>query len=242
VSTLAGLAQYCGTLDGTGTAARFDNPLGVAVDSAGNVYVADSCNHMIRKVTPTGGVTTLAGLAGVSGSADGTGSAARFHTPYGVAVDSVGNVYVADSSNATIRKVTSAGGVTTLAGLAQFAPQGFPVGGSVDGTENAVRFYNPLGVAVDSVGNVYVADTRNHTIRRGFPALRILTSGSGFGFNGSQFGLFLTGPAGKSVVVEGSTDLVNWLSLWTNTFRGALNFVDAQNGVYPSRFYRAFMP
>ena len=81
-------------------------PYGVAVDSAGNVYVADTSNHTIRKVTPAGVVTTLAGLAGNSGSADGTGSAARFYLPCGVAVDSAGNVYVADTGNHTIRKVT----------------------------------------------------------------------------------------------------------------------------------------
>ena len=97
VTTLAGLAGSAGSADGTGSAARFNDPVGVAVDSAGNVYVADTDNHTIRKVTPAGVVTTLAGLAGSSGSADGTGSAARFNDPYGVAVDSAGNVYVADT-------------------------------------------------------------------------------------------------------------------------------------------------
>ena len=152
VTTLAGLAGSSGSANGTGSAARFYYPFGVAVDSAGNVYVADTGNNTIRKVTPAGVVTTLAGLAGSSGSADGTGSAARFNYPSGVAVDSAGNVYVADTGNNTIRKVTPAGVVTTLAGLA-----GSP--GSADGTGSAARFYYPHGVAVDSAGNVYVADT-----------------------------------------------------------------------------------
>ena len=159
VTTLAGTAGSSGSTDGTGSAARFYFPFGVAVDSAGNVFVADSLNHTIRKITSAGVVTTLAGTAGSSGSTDGTGSAARFSQPEGVAVDSAGNVFVADSNNFTIRKVTSAGVVTTLAGLAGS-------GGSADGTGSAARFSQPQGVAVDSAGNVFVADASNYTIRK----------------------------------------------------------------------------
>ena len=134
----------------------------MAVDSAGNVYVADTDNHTIRKITPSRVVRTLAGLAGSHGSADGTGSAARFNFPLGVAVDSAGNVYVADTDNYTIRKITPSGVVRTLAGLAGT--------GSADGTGSAARFNFPQGVAVDSAGNVYVADTSNHTIRKITPS------------------------------------------------------------------------
>src|SRR6266404_2058356 len=150
-TTLAGQALI-GSADGTGSAARFFYPSGgVATDSSGNVYVADSFNYTIRKITPAGVVTTLAGLAGFAGSADGTGSAARFDVPFGVATDSSGNVYVADRGNYTIRNITPAGVVTTLAGLAGIA-------GSADGTGSAARFYYPDGVATDSSGNVYVGD------------------------------------------------------------------------------------
>ena len=160
VTTLVGLAGNWGSTDGTGSAARFNNPCGVAVDSTGNVYVADTFNNTIRKVTPAGVVTTLAGSVGSAGSADGAGSAAPFFWPEGVAVDSTGIVYVADLSSSTIRKITPAGAVTTLAGLA----------GSTGGTVNAALFSLPRGVAVDGVGNVYVADTGNNRIRQITPS------------------------------------------------------------------------
>jgi hypothetical protein len=152
-----------------------------------------------------------------------------------VAVDSAGNVYVADSCYDTIRKVTPAGVVTTVAGL---AGNSF----SADGIGSDARFAYPSGVAVDSMGNIYVADTLNHTIRKGFPVpMGFLLFGPRVGFDDGQFGFFLTGPAGQSVVLEASADLMSWLPIWTNTFAGVLNFVDPQSGVYSNRFYRAFM-
>ena len=165
VTTLAGLAGHAGSANGTNSAARFNGPFGVALDSAGNLYVADMSNDTIRKVTPVGtnwAVTTLAGLAGSAGSADGAGSSARFNGPLGVALDSAGNLYVADMSNDTIRKLTPVGtnwAVTTLAGLAGSA-------GSADGAGSSARFNGPAGVAVDTNGNVYVADFYNQTIRK----------------------------------------------------------------------------
>jgi sugar lactone lactonase YvrE len=159
VTTLAGTFAVTGSQDGTGSAAQFNQPAGLAVDGSGNVYVSDQGNDTIRKITPAGVVTTLAGTAKMSGSADGTGPAARFATPGNVAVDSSGNVYVADQLNDTIRKITPGGVVTTFAGDATVA-------GHVDGTGAGARFDNPYGIAVDSSGNVYVADTYNCTIRK----------------------------------------------------------------------------
>jgi streptogramin lyase len=159
VTTLAGSAGNSGGADGAGAGAQFNGPAGVAVDGAGNIYVADTYNNTIRKVTPAGVVTTLAGQAGNSGAADGAGPNAQFYNPSGLAVDRAGNVYVADSGNSTIRKVTSAGFVTTLAGAAGNS-------GSADGTGTNAQFSGPLGVAVDAAGNVYVADSQNNTIRK----------------------------------------------------------------------------
>src|SRR5258708_28150670 len=116
-----GTAGLFGSTDATGAAASFSSPAGVATDSAGNVYVADSNNSTIRRITPVGVVTTLAGTAGVTGSTDPTGAAARFNGPTGVATDSADNVYVADAYNPTIRKITPAGMVTPLPGAAAVA-------------------------------------------------------------------------------------------------------------------------
>ena len=112
-SNLAGMPGSSGHLDGTGIAAQLNTPCSVAVDGSGTLYVADGGNHTLRKITSSGLVTTLAGSPGVSGSANGTGNAARFNNPCGVAVDAGGTVYVADTGNCTIRKVTSDGTVST---------------------------------------------------------------------------------------------------------------------------------
>ena len=177
VTTLAGLAGSSGSADGIGGSARFNFPNSVAVDGAGNVFVADSGNQTIRKVTPMGVVTTLAGSPGIIGSADGTGRTALFNDPWGVAVDNAGNVFVADESNHTIRKVTPMGVVTTFAGRPG-------VVGYADGMGSAARFSQPHGVAVDSVGNVFVADSFNGMIRKVTPIGVVTTlAGTSVGLN-----------------------------------------------------------
>ncbi|HEY9722907.1 MAG TPA: NHL repeat-containing protein [Oscillatoriaceae cyanobacterium] len=155
MTTLAGSGEE-GAENGNGGAASFDDPQGVAVDANGNVYVAEVNNDDIRKITPDGVVTTLAGST-TPGSADGTGSAASFCNPEAVAVDASGNVYVADTGNHEIRKITPDGVVTTLAGST--------TAGSADGTGAEAAFGSPTGVAVDAADNVYVADLGARTLR-----------------------------------------------------------------------------
>ena len=159
VTTFAGTPGEPGDADGTGRQARFNQPAGLAVDAAGHVYVADAGNNLIRKISPQGVVTTIAGIFGVSGARDGTASDALFNQPTGVAVDGSGNVYVADMGNSVIRKLTPGGEVSTLAGLPGVA-------GLRDGQGAGAWLSQPRSVAYDGAGSLYVADTGNAAIRR----------------------------------------------------------------------------
>lgn len=224
VTTFAGTTN--GYLDGTGTAAQFSNPRGMTIDASGNLYVADFNSRRIRKITPSGVVTTIAGngnntsmdgtgtaaqvtpnsitidnagnlyfteaffnnkirkvspsgvvttIAGsTEGFADGTGTSAQFYNPRGIVLDNSGNLYVADSGNHKIRKITPAGVVTTIAGSTN---------GYADGTGSAAQFSFPFGLTMDKVGNLYVADTNNHKIRKIAPTGVVTTvAGSTLGF------------------------------------------------------------
>lgn len=168
VTTLAGQPEQFGSSDGNGAAARFFDPADVAVDANGNVFVADLSNLLIRRITPTGVVTTVAGSPGQTGYVNGTGAAARFNRPHALAIDAAGTLYVADSSNLLIRKVTAAGVVTTLAGR-------FNVGGHADGSASQAVFMLPDSIAVDAVGNVFVGESQSHVVRRISPEGNVTT-------------------------------------------------------------------
>jgi NHL repeat len=146
-----------GFADGVGRTALFAYPAGVAVDKRGNLFVADTGNHRIRKIDPDGQVTTSAGN-GQPGYADGIGTAAQFHFPLGVTVDGDGNVYVADRSNRRIRKIDADGTVSTFAGSG--------TAGLVDGPGATAQFKSPAGILVDKTGSIYVSDLRSPDVRK----------------------------------------------------------------------------
>jgi len=171
VSTLAGLAGSPGSADGNGVAARFNSPAGLVLDSSGRLLVADSGNHTIRRVDSSGNVTTFSGQAGVSGELDGPRAGALFSSPQGLAFDRDGNLFIADGGNASVRRISSAGWVETLAGGHSGQM------GSTDGLGTKAQFYFPQGIAVDSEGFVYIADTFNDTLRRISPQGRVTTIG-----------------------------------------------------------------
>ena len=182
LTTIAGSPGSYGSADGAGATARFESPYGISSNLAGEFLVSDSGNSTIRRVTLAGAVTTLAGQPLPSGHIDGAGPAARFQGVHPIVSDSAGNIYVADRASATIRKVTPAGVVTTIAG----SPGQI---GLVDGTGAAARFNFPQGLALDSAGNIIVADSGNDAIRRVTPD-GVVTTVSGLAGPG-----YVDGPA-----------------------------------------------
>jgi sugar lactone lactonase YvrE len=204
VSTFAGSGIF-GSTNGTGKAAAFNYPNGVAVDATGNVYVADQGNNEIRKITPAGAVTTLSGTLIPGNTNTSTiGVSASFNGPTGVATDALGNIYVADFGNNLIRKIASTGAVSTLAG-----------GGSATGTKSGntndvgtkALFNGPAGVAVDAAGNVYVADFTNNLIRKIDAANNVTTlagSGKAGSTDGAGTAASFNGPRGVAVDIAGN--------------------------------------
>lgn len=159
LSFIAGQIGGIGNFDGVGVSARINNASGMAIDSTGNTYIADTRNHTIRKVNPDGVVTTYAGTAGKPGYADGPSASAQFSFPSSVTIDRSGNVYVSDGQNNVIRKISPAGIVTTFAGLAGQS-------GETDGVGQAARFSSLQSITIDSQDNLYVIDSFGQTVRK----------------------------------------------------------------------------
>ncbi len=211
VTTVAGMAGVSGSTDGTGAAARFNFPLGIATDGK-NLFVTDGHNNTIRKIVISSGVvTTIAGTAGVSGSVDGIASEARFYEPYDITTDGA-TLFVTDSNNNTIRKIViSSGVVTTLAGTAGAS-------GSTDGTGTAARFNWPAGITTDGA-NLFVADGDNNIIRKIVISSGVVTTIAGTpGVSGTTDG---TGSAAKFSMPYGiTTDGTSlFIADWSNTIR-----------------------
>ncbi len=201
VSTLAGTPNTIGSADGLGMLASFNSSYGVGVAPAGGtIAVGDTNNYTIRTVTPQGLVGTLAGMVGQPGAVDATGLNASFGYSQGVAVDAAGNVFVADLVNYKIRKVTSGGVVTTLAGSGGF--------GLVDGVGVNALFNGPTGVAVDANGNVFVTESGFHAIRKVTPSGRVITLGGGNQSPGATLGVGTAArfnyPVGIAVAADGT--------------------------------------
>lgn len=165
VTMFAGKAGSVGYADGAGPEAQFNYPRGIAIDPSGNLFVADSGNHVVRKIAPDGTVTTYAGRVPqtaydtCTGSTDGDPWSARFNRPGSVAADAAGNAYIADTKNHTVRKIDTNGTVTTLAGVT-----GTP--GYIDGPASSARFNHPVDLSLDAAGNVYVFDSYNRVLRK----------------------------------------------------------------------------
>jgi hypothetical protein len=203
VSTLAGSGS-AGFTDGAGAAAQFNYPYGVAVDGEGSIIIADADNHRVRKLTPDGTVSTLAG-SGIAGFEDGVGTAAQFNHPRGVAVDGEGSFIIADWGNHTVRKLTPDGTVSTLAGSGS---KGF-----ADGAGAAAQFHNPYGVAVDGEGSIIIADVNNHRVRKLTPDGTVSTlAGSGIAglADGAGAAAQFKQPWGVAVDGEGSIIIADY--------------------------------
>jgi streptogramin lyase len=212
VTTFAGTAAQSGFTDAAGAAARFNSPLGLAVAADRTIFVADSGNHLVRAIAPDRTVRTLAGRAETWGTEDGAGGNARFNGPVGVAINPDGDIFVSDSNNHTIRRITRAGMVITWAGVPG-------TDGSADGHRFAATFSKPAELAFDKHGNLFVADSFNHLIRKISPAGEVSTvtgvagaDGSVDGSNGqarlfNPYGLAI-GPDGSLVVSDAYNELI----------------------------------
>lgn len=200
VTTLAGAAGACGSVDGNAVNARFCKPQGITLDRNGNLYVADTMNHTIRRIDRSNNVTTVAGVAGSCGSADGRGAQARFCEPQDIRVDYDGNLYVADTANSTIRRISPSGEVRTIAGAAGQC-------GSADGQGTNARFCRQAALTIDGAGNLFVADTGNGTIRRVATSGQVATVAGVAGTQDVVLGPLpgsLNTPRGITVLAEGS--------------------------------------
>ncbi|MGB8260659.1 MAG: hypothetical protein WCE75_09925 [Terracidiphilus sp.] len=213
VTTFVGDPQTPGSIDGNGLIAQFNQPYGVVADSAGNLWITDAGNSTIRAVTPSGQVTTFAGMVGMPGQLDGLGILAQFGSPEGIVMDSSGNLFVVDSLNCNIREIAPSGQVSTFAGPLVTGYCSYQ-----DGQGSQARFNAPSGLAIDANANLYVADQNNQVIRKVTPQGLVTTLAGSPGQRGYADGQGSAArfryPTGIAVDPEGNllvTDALNYV-------------------------------
>ncbi|MBM3436387.1 MAG: hypothetical protein FJY07_09265, partial [Bacteroidetes bacterium] len=200
ISTEGIVSTYCGGgvagyLDGEANVAKFNQPINICLDPSGNMFVSDFLNQRIRKIDTSGMVTTVAG-SGAAGLQDSSAMEAQFNYPRGICMDDTGNIYIGDSWNHRVRKISTNGIVTTWAGGGNtIGVQS--VGGYLDGSDTSARFYTPCELSIDGSNPIYVADAYNHRIRK-IDSERMVTTVAGSGDSGPTAGGFLNGPALES--------------------------------------------
>lgn len=231
--TPAGVVTTVVGAPGSPTAGLLDDPRGVAIAANGDMIVADSGNDVVRRITPAGVATIVAGVAGLHGFANGTGSAARFRYPSDVVIDAAGVIYVTDTWNHSIRRIATNGAVTTLAGSGQF--------GSADGAGSAGLLSIPTSLAFEAGGNLLIADTGNHAIRRLAPGGQLTTmagmrptrdavDGAGTSARFDEIGSITIGPDGTTYVIDGAAIRTLDPQGVVSTFAGQVDLGGNANG------------
>ncbi len=233
MTTLAGTGTL-GALDGTTANAQFNAPTGIAVDAGGMVYIGDQMNHTIRKITPDGIVSTLAGSAGLKGAADGKGAAARFWDVSEITIDRAGAVIVVDKGNSAIRRISADGAVTTIAGV-------LPNRGSQDGALLTSRFFSPSGLARDTAGNIYLGDTDNFIVRKISGTSEVSTFAGKAGLNGKDDGFGasarFSAPQSMATDQQGNVYVADYSRIRKVSFAGEVTLLaDAGSAIYGGTF------